>query len=491
MIAATSSSSSLPFTGVGEAGAGGHRRPRVGGDVSPSLAKLGAEEAFSSLSLPKAAPALLGREENDENAHIYDGLHVLREDERELLRTYAAKIPSKREIKRLELEEKRETTANVGGSEPSMTASAGLGTMPRRTWKKKSSKETKEEQSRATKEFLAALGEVEKPSSALLEAATNLLREKHGEETPLDAEKQREAEDMTAKTIALVRAEKNIVENKKKKDSGSSETSETSSSASSPTKDEKTIDGAREIEEKKEEVKDDESKPSHPQSLLEVAQNFLKSEEEAKLRAEAEQEAAKEKEEEEEKEVKEEKEEKEGEHTSTQQTEEVEAQKSEDKTEVEGKDEVKEEEDNDKPSPKAIEFAKLLLANEANRGASTDGRSEGILGQPTPEMLAAARKMLLKAGVNLDDEKSFASAVTLENTKSADVTELTSTLRDKSISAAQAERKTIPKRSWVSKLGEDTEDAKKEMEASSEASNSSNNNEQQPQQQQQQQRSPF
>ena len=482
MIATTSSSSSSssPFAGVGEAGAGGHRRPRVDGDFSPSsLAKLGAD--FSSPFLP--ATRLLAREEND--AHFYDGLHV-REDERELLRKYAAKIPSKREIKRLELEEKRETTANIGGSEPSMTASAGLGTMPRRTWKKKSSEETKEEQSRATKEFLAELGEVEKPSSALLEAATNLLREKHGEETPLDAEKQREAEDMTAKTIALVRAEKNIVENKKQKDSGSSETSETSSSASSPTKDEKTIDGARETEEKKEEVKDDESKPSHPQSLLEVAQNFLKSEEEAKLRAEAEQEAAKEKEEEEEKEVKEEKEEKEEEHTATQQTEEVEAQKSEDKTEVEGKDEVKEEEDNDKPSPKAIEFAKLLLANEANRGASTDGRSEGILGQPTPDMLAAARKMLLKAGVNLDDEKSFALAATLENTKFPDVTELTSTLRDKSISAAQGERKAIPKRSWVSKLGEDTEDAKKEMEASSEASNSSNNNEQQPQQQQQQ-----
>lgn len=156
MIATTTSSS--PFkAGVGEAGAGGHRRPQVGGDVSPfSLAKLGAEEeAFSSLSLPKAAPALLGRKENDDDAHFYDGLHVLREDERELLRAYAAKIPSKREIKRLELEEKRETTANVGGSAPSMTASAGLGTMPRRTWKKKTSKETKEEQSRATKEFFS------------------------------------------------------------------------------------------------------------------------------------------------------------------------------------------------------------------------------------------------------------------------------------------------------------------------------------------------
>jgi PAB1-binding protein PBP1 len=108
--------------------------------------------------------------------------------------------------------------------------------MPRRSWKK-SSEKAKEEQSQETKEFIAALGEVEKPSPALLEAATKLLREKHGEETPLDAKQQREAEEMTANTIALVRAEKSVVAQSKKK-KGSSETSEPSSTTvSSPTED--------------------------------------------------------------------------------------------------------------------------------------------------------------------------------------------------------------------------------------------------------------
>ena len=349
--------------------------------------------------------------------HFFNGL-IVREDERALLQKYTTKIPSRREIEKMETEEA--AAASLGGYDDTRrregqgseddtafanAEAAGLGAMPRRSWKK-SSEKAKEEQSRETKEFLAALGEVEKPSPALLEAATKLLREKHGEETPLDAKQQRDAEEMTANTIALVRAEKSVVAQSKKK-KGSSETSEPSSTTiSSPTED------------KKEDV--DKIKPSQPQSLLEIAQNFLKSEEEAKARAEAEIEAA----------AKEER--KEG----------VEGQPSEEKKEDEGKVEASEEEEDDKPSPKAIEFAKLLLAGEVKKVEPADGNEaeakkiDGVLGKPTPEILAAARQMLLKAGVNLDAEKSFASTSALKSTK---VKEMTSTLRDTSIASAQDE----------------------------------------------------
>ena len=404
---------------------GGHRRPR---GILPA-AKL------EVISEGVAANAPVGGKN-----HFFNGL-LVREDERALLQKYTTKIPSRREIEKMETEEA--AAASLGGYDDTRrregqrsendtafanAEAAGLGAMPRRSWKK-SSEKAKEEQSQETKEFLAALGEVEKPSPALLEAATKLLREKHGEETPLDARQQRDAEEMTANTIALVRAEKSVVAQSKKK-KGSSETSEPSSTtASSPTED------------KKEDV--DKIKPSQPQSLLEIAQNFLKSEEEAKARAEAEIEAA----------AKEEK--KEG----------VEGQPSEEKKEDEGKVEASAEEEDDKPSPKAIEFAKLLLAGEVKKVEPADGNEaeakkiDGVLGKPTPEILAAARQMLLKAGVNLDAEKSFASTSALKSTK---VKEMTSTLRDKSIASAQDEEgKKIPKRSWVPKLGEDTDDANK------------------------------
>ena len=296
---------------------GGHRRPR---GILPS-AKLGV------ISEGVAANAPVGGKN-----HFFNGL-LVREEERALLQKYTTKIPSRREIEKMETEEA--AAASLGGYDDTRrregqrsendtpfanAEAAGLGAMPRRSWKK-SSEKAKEEQSQETKEFLAALGEVEKPSPALLEAATKLLREKHGEETPLDAKQQREAEEMTANTIALVRAEKSVVAQSKKK-KGSSETSEPSSTTvSSPTEDKK---------------EDDKIKPSQPQSLLEIAQNFLKSEEEAKARAEAEIEAA----------AKEEK------------KEEVEGQPSEEKKEDEGKVEASEEEEDDKPSPKAIEFAK-------------------------------------------------------------------------------------------------------------------------------------
>ena len=429
---------------------GGHRRPR---GILPS-AKLGV------ISEGVAANAPVGGKN-----HFFNGL-LVREDERALLQKYTTKIPSRREIEKMETEEA--AAASLGGYDDTRrregqgseddtafanAEAAGLGAMPRRSWKK-SSEKAKEEQSRETKEFLAALGEMEKPSPALLEAATKLLREKHGEETPLDAKQQRDAEEMTANTIALVRAEKSVVAQSEKK-KGSSETSEPSSTTtSSPTED------------KKEDV--DKIKPSQPQSLLEIAQNFLKSEEEAKARAEAEIEAA----------AKEEK--KEG----------VEGQPSEEKKEDEGKVEASAEEEDDKPSPKAIEFAKLLLAGEVKKVEPADGNEaeakkiDGVLGKPTPEILAAARQMLLKAGVNLDAEKSFASTSALKSTK---VKEMTSTLRDKSIASAQDEEgKKIPKRSWVPKLGEDTDDANKAVAAaaadSSEAStplestNNDNNN---------------
>jgi len=390
---------------------GGHRRPR---GILPS-AKLGV------ISEGVAANAPVGGKN-----HFFNGL-LVREDERALLQKYTTKIPSRREIEKMETEEA--AAASLGGYDDTRrregqgseddtafanAEAAGLGAMPRRSWKK-SSEKAKEEQSRETKEFLAALGEVEKPSPALLEAATKLLREKKG----------------------------------------SSETSEPSSTTtSSPTED------------KKEDV--DKIKPSQPQSLLEIAQNFLKSEEEAKARAEAEIEAA----------AKEEK--KEG----------VEGQPSEEKKEDEGKVEASAEEEDDKPSPKAIEFAKLLLAGEVKKVEPADGNEaeakkiDGVLGKPTPEILAAARQMLLKAGVNLDAEKSFASTSALKSTK---VKEMTSTLRDKSIASAQDEEgKKIPKRSWVPKLGEDTDDANKAVAAaaadSSEAStplestNNDNNN---------------
>ena len=432
---------------------GGHRRPR---GILPS-AKLGV------ISEGVAANAPVGGKN-----HFFNGL-LVREDERALLQKYTTKIPSRREIEKMETEEA--AAASLGGYDDTRrregqrsendtafanAEAAGLGAMPRRSWKK-SSEKAKEEQSQETKEFLAALGEVEKPSPALLEAATKLLREKHGEETPLDARQQRDAEEMTANTIALVRAEKSVVvQNKKKK--GSSETSEPSSTTvSSPTED------------KKEDV--DKIKPSQPQSLLEIAQNFLKSEEEAKARAEAEIEAA----------AKEEK------------KEEVEGQPSEEKKEDEGKVEASAEEEDDKPSPKAIEFAKLLLTGEVKKVEPADGseaeakKIDGVLGKPTPEILAAARQMLLKAGVNLDAEKSFASTSALKSTK---VKKMTSTLRDKSIASAQDEEgKKIPKRSWVPKLGEDTDDANKAAAAASDSSeastplestnNDNNNNEQQ------------
>ena len=318
---------SVGATNTAVNGGGGHRRPR---GILPS-AKLG----VISEGVAANAPV---RGKN----HFFNGL-LVREEERALLQKYTTKIPSRREIEKMETEEA--AAASLGGYDdirrreqqrseddtPFANAeAAGLGAMPRRSWKK-SSEKAKEEQSQETKEFLAALGEVEKPSPALLEAATKLLREKHGEETPLDAKQQREAEEMTANTIALVRAEKSVVaQNKKKK--GSSETSEPSSTTvSSPTED------------KKEDV--DKIKPSQPQSLLEIAQNFLKSEEEAKARAEAEIEAA----------AKEEK--KEG----------VEGQPSEEKKEDEGKVEASAEEEDDKPSPKAIEFAKLLLTGEVKK----------------------------------------------------------------------------------------------------------------------------
>ncbi|CAL6336266.1 unnamed protein product [Bathycoccus prasinos] len=394
---------------------GGHRRPR---GILPS-AKLGVISEGVAANAPK----------------------------------YTTKIPSRREIEKMETEEA--AAASLGGYDDTRrregqgseddtafanAEAAGLGAMPRRSWKK-SSEKAKEEQSRETKEFLAALGEVEKPSPALLEAATKLLREKHGEETPLDAKQQRDAEEMTANTIALVRAEKSVVAQSKKK-KGSSETSEPSSTTtSSPTED------------KKEDV--DKIKPSQPQSLLEIAQNFLKSEGEAKARAEAEIEAA----------AKEEK--KEG----------VEGQPSEEKKEDEGKVEASAEEEDDKPSPKAIEFAKLLLAGEVKKVEPADGNEaeakkiDGVLGKPTPEILAAARQMLLKAGVNLDAEKSFASTSALKSTK---VKEMTSTLRDKSIASAQDEEgKKIPKRSWVPKLGEDTDDANKAVAAAADSSEAS------------------
>ena len=299
---------------------GGHRRPR---GILPS-AKLGV------ISEGVAANAPVGGEN-----HFFNGL-LVREEERALLQKYTTKIPSRREIEKMETEEA--AAASLGGYDDTRrregqrseddtafanAEAAGLGAMPRRSWKK-SSEKAKEEQSQETKEFLAALGEVEKPSPALLEAATKLLREKHGEETPLDAKQQREAEEMTANTIALVRAEKSVVAQSKKK-KGSSETSEPSSTtASSPTED------------KKEDV--DKIKPSQPQSLLEIAQNFLKSEEEAKARAEAEIEAA----------------------AKVEKKEEVEGQPSEEKKEDEGKVEASADEEDDKPSPKAIEFAKLL-----------------------------------------------------------------------------------------------------------------------------------
>jgi len=419
--------------------AGGHRRPR---GILPS-AKLGV------INEGVAANAPVGGKN-----HFFNGL-LVREDERALLQKYTTKIPSRREIEKMETEE---AAASLGGYDDTRrreqrseddtpfaaAEAAGLGAMPRRSWKK-SSEKAKEEQSQETKEFLAALGEVEKPSPALLEAATKLLREKHGEETPLDAKQQREAEEMTANTIALVRAEKSVVQNKKKK--GSSETSEPSSTtASSPTEDKK---------------EDDKIKPSQPQSLLEIAENFLKSEEEAKSRAEAEIEAAA----------------KEEGKNATHKKEEVEGQPSEEKKEDEGKVEASAEEEDDKPSPKAIEFAKLLLAGEVKKVEPADGseaeakKIDGVLGKPTPDILAAARQMLLKAGVNLDAEKSFASTSALKSIK---VKEMTSTLRDKSIASAQDdEGKKIPKRSWVPKLGEDTDDANKAAAAAADSSEAS------------------
>ena len=51
---------------------------------------------------------------------------------------------------------------------------------------------------------------------------------------------------------------------------------------------------------------------------------------------------------------------------------------------------------------------------------------------------------------------------------------MTSTLRDKSIASAQDEEgKKIPKRSWVPKLGEDTDDANKAVAAAADSSEAS------------------
>merc|ERR1712072_121737 len=128
------------------------------------------------------------------------------------------------------------------------------------------------------------------------------------------------------------------------------------------------------------------------------------------------------------------------------------------------KNEIASSEDN--VSPKAIEFAKLLLQNEARRVKSADlseareGTLDRVLGQPTPEILAAARQMLLKAGINLNDAKSFASAESSKSDNSADMNDMTLTLRDNSIMTAQDKKNTIPKRPSVPKLGEDTEESK-------------------------------
>ena len=309
--------------------------------------------------------------------------------------------------------------------------------MPRRSWTsshsstKESTQDVQQQQptGEETNESVAELGYVEKPSPAVVEAATKLLRKKQSEETPLDAKRQGEVEEKTATKIVMVRAEENPV-NDKNIGIGPGEGSEVSPLPESS--DNKMIDAA-------EEKKEEESKPRKPQSLLEVAQNFLKSEEEAKLAAEADKEVAKEEEE----------------HV-TQQKEEQE--------EHEEKNEIASSEN--KASPKAIEFAKLLLQNEARRVESADwseareGTLDKVLGQPTPEILAAARQMLLKAGINLNDAKSFASAESSKSDNSAVVNEMTSTLRDNSIMTAQDKKNTIPKRPSVPKLGEDTEESK-------------------------------
>ena len=323
--------------------------------------------------------------------------------------------------------------AKLGATQETIDVEKKRTPMPRRSWTSHSSKKesTKDVQQAGeeTNESLAELGNVEKPSPAVVEAATKLLRKKQSEETPLDAKRQGEVEEKTATNIAMVRAEENSV-NDRNIGISPGEGSEVSPLPESS--DNKMIDAA-------EEQKEEESKPRKPQSLLEVAQNFLKSEEEARLAAEADKEAAKEEEE-----------------HATQQKEEQE--------EHEEKNEIASSEDN--VSPKAIEFAKLLLQNEARRVESADwseareGTLDRVLGQPTPEILAAARQMLLKAGINLNDAKSFASAESSKSDNSADMNDMTSTLRDNSIMTAQDKKNTIPKRPSVPKLGEDTEEPK-------------------------------
>ena len=168
--------------------------------------------------------------------------------------------------------------------------------MPRRSWTsshssmKESTQDVQQHQQptgEETNESVAELGYVEKPSPAVVEAATKLLRKKQSEETPLDVKRQGEVEEKTATKIAMVRAEENPV-NDKNIGISPGEGSEVSPLPESS--DNKMIDAA-------EEKKEEESKPRKPQSLLEVAQNFLKSEEEAKLAAEADKEVAKEEEE--------------------------------------------------------------------------------------------------------------------------------------------------------------------------------------------------
>ena len=90
--------------------------------------------------------------------------------------------------------------------------------MPRRSWtsshssKKESTKDVQQQAGEETNESLAELGNVEKPSPAVVEhRATKLLRKKQSEETPLDAKRQGEAEEKTATTIAMARAEENSV----------------------------------------------------------------------------------------------------------------------------------------------------------------------------------------------------------------------------------------------------------------------------------------
>jgi hypothetical protein len=352
---------------------------------------------------------------------------LLREEESALLEKYDMRIPSESDI-----EESKMTSSTGSSSQGRERETAGLGMIPRRSWQQKSKEQ---QRSSETKEFLAELGEVEKPSSKLLEAATVLLREKHGERKVLSGKEKQEAEEMTATTIALVRAEKQAEKKKRlereQKEQQLQQQRRTKSAATVTTSSSSAFLGE---DKKKENDDDDKIKPTSEDSLLLVAQNFLKSEEELKkpllTKAPITTETKVEIHEEE---------------TGKDDDEEV-VSTSEENTKID-----------DKPSPKAVEFAKLLLQSDANKGA-VDSSSQAV-GDATPEILAAARQMLIKAGVKLDDNAQVDNKAA-SGTTSTTMTTSTPNLKDLTGLLLQDNKQKkiqIPKRAWVSKLGEDVE----------------------------------